>query len=455
MPVLSNVEEISEAISPSYTGSCAEFIVKVRVNFNAPILYLSFNELSSLPSGILGEMTMRFRILSLDGGGIRGLVSAYILQEIETKLKENNKPPLREHFDMIAGTSTGSILAAGIALGYPIKELIEIYETRGLEIFPYQKLFDMGRLKLLLKYGLSAPKFSNEGLINVLTNEPRFKKHDGSYVTMKEVGEVGQDGKHPIVVILAYDTRYRNTTLFTNYHTPEEGSRWYNKIPLWQICVASAAAPTFFPAYELKNYEESEKDGIKEEWSFPHVDGGVTANNPSLCAIARAIQLGHKLEDISVLSIGTGENKKPMPFEKVEGWGLIQWGLRISDVFMEGQAEIQSRICTQLMGGATSRRYLRLQFELNEAFDKPRNYLAQSPILPKGKRHNFWTGQYIQESMDDARMENIKQLVEATKEYMNQGNVFENRFEHYGSVGDEIEQFILENPEPRKCIKKT
>ncbi|HEY9598951.1 MAG TPA: patatin-like phospholipase family protein, partial [Cyanophyceae cyanobacterium] len=125
---------------------------------------------------------MPFRILSLDGGGIRGLVSAYILQEIETKLKENNKPPLREHFDMIAGTSTGSILAAGIALGYPINELIEIYETRGLEIFPYQKLFDMGRLKLLLKYGLSAPKFSNEGLINILTTEPRFKKQDGSYV---------------------------------------------------------------------------------------------------------------------------------------------------------------------------------------------------------------------------------------------------------------------------------
>ncbi|MBE9128504.1 MULTISPECIES: patatin-like phospholipase family protein [unclassified Coleofasciculus] len=394
---------------------------------------------------------MPFRILSLDGGGIRGLVSAYMLQEIEAKLKENNKPPLREHFDMIAGTSTGSILAAGIALGYPIKDLIDIYKTRGLEIFPYQKLFDMGRLKLLLKYGLSAPKFSNEGLINVLKNERRFKKPDGSYISMKEVG---QDGKNPIVLILAYDTRYRNTTLFTNYHTPEEGNRWYNKLPLWQICVSSASAPTFFPAYELKHHEENKDKGIKEEWSFPHVDGGVTANNPSLCAIARAIQLGHKLEDISVLSIGTGENKKPLSFKEIEGWGLIQWGLRISDVFMEGQAEIQSRICTQLMGGAPSRRYLRLQFDLNKAFGEPENYLAQSPILPKKERKNFWTRKHIQESMDDAREDNINQLADATKKYLSRGYVFESRFEHYGSVGDEIEQFILDNPEPRACIKK-
>jgi hypothetical protein len=397
------------------------------------------------------EKSKPFRILSLDGGGIRGLVSAYMLLEIEKKLKENNKPPIREYFDMIAGTSTGSILAAGIALGYPIEELIEIYEKRGLEIFPYQNLFDWGRLKMLFKYGISAPKFSNEGLINVLKKEARFQKQDGSYITIKEVG---QDGKSPIVLILAFDTMYRNTTFFTNYHMQREGNRWYNKIPLWEICVSSASAPTFFPAYELKHREKSEKEGIEEDWSFPHVDGGVTANNPSLCAIARAIQLGHKLEDISLLSIGTGQNKKPLTFNKIEGWGLIQWGLRISDVFMEGQGEVQSRICMELMGGTTCRRYLRLQFDLNTAFGEPNNYLAQAPILPKKERKNFWTKQQIKEAMDDAREDNITQLVKATKEYLSQGNVFENRYEHYGSVGDEIKKFILGNCEPRACIKK-
>jgi hypothetical protein len=400
------------------------------------------------------EKCKRFKILSLDGGGIRGLVSAYMLLEIEKQLKENGKPPIREYFDMIAGTSTGSILAAGIALGYPIEELIDIYENRGLEIFPYQKLYHWKRLKLLFKYGISAPKFSNEGLINLLKKEKRFQKQeeDGTYryITLQEVGkQIGKDEKQPIVLILAFDTIYRNTTFFTNDSLAEKNKRWFNNIPLWEICVSSASAPTFFPAYELKYREQD-----KEDWTFPHVDGGVTANNPSLCAIARAIKLGHKLEDISLLSIGTGENKKPLIFNKIVKWGLIEWGLRISDVFMEGQAEVQSRICTELMGGAASRRYLRLQFELNDVFGTPTNDLAQAPILPKKGRKNFWTKQHIKEVMDDARKDNITQLVNATKEYLGKGNVFEDRYEHYGSVRNEIKEFISGNCEPRECIKK-
>ncbi len=393
---------------------------------------------------------MPFRILSLDGGGIRGLVSAYMLLEIEKKLKEKNLPPIREYFDMIAGTSTGSILAAGIALGYPIEELIDLYEKQGLKIFPYQNLLNLGRLKMFFKYGISAPKFSNEGLINVLKKELRF------HTPMKEIGtlkEEGKAGKKPIVLILAFDTMYRNTTFFTNYHMPSEGNRWYNNIPVWEICVSSASAPTFFPAYELKHREENKDKSIEEDWSFPHVDGGVTANNPSLCAIARAIQLGHKLEDISLLSVGTGQNKKPLNFNKIVGWGLIQWGLRISDVFMEGQSELQSRVCLELMGGATSRRYLRLQFDLNTAFGEPKNYLAQSPILSKTERRNFWTKEQIKEAMDDARPDNIDKLVQATQGYLSEGKVFENRYEHFGSVGDEIKEFIVENREPRKCYR--
>lgn len=402
---------------------------------------------------------MPFRILSLDGGGIRGLVSAYMLLEIEKKLKEKNLPPIREYFDMIAGTSTGSILAAGIALGYPIDKLVNLYREQGLKIFPYQNLLNIGRLKMFFKYGISAPKFSNEGLIDVLKSEPEF------HTPMKELGtlkEEGKAGKKPIVLILAFDTMYRNTTFFTNYHMPSEGNRWYNNIPVWEICVSSASAPTFFPAYELKHREENKDKSIEEDWSFPHVDGGVTANNPSLCAIARAIQLGHKLEDISLLSVGTGQNKKPLNFNKIVGWGLIQWGLRVSDVFMEGQAELQSRVCLELMGGATSRRYLRLQFDLNTAFGKPKNYLAQAPILSKAERHNVWTEEQIKEAMDDARPDNIDKLTKATQKYLSEGKIFENRYEHFGNVGDEIEKFIVENfsegnvsknPEPRECYR--
>jgi patatin-like phospholipase/acyl hydrolase len=182
----------------------------------------------------------------------------------------------------------------------------------------------------------------------------------------------------------------------------------------------------------------------------PHVDGGVTANNPALCAISQAIELGHKLEDIQLLSIGTGQNKKPLDFETIEGWGLVKWGLRISDVFMEGQAEVQSKVCLNLLGGSLSNRYLRLQFDLNESFDEPRNYLAQAPIKENTQRVNKWLKKQVTEAMDDARPETVTTLLEATESYLEQGNIFATRFEHYGSVKDNIKQFVLCSTTPRE-----
>jgi patatin-like phospholipase/acyl hydrolase len=393
-----------------------------------------------------------FRILSLDGGGIRGVISARLLQEVDRQLREHCGQSVGEYFDMIAGTSTGSLIAAAIAVGYTPEDLVDIYRNQGLEIFPYQKLLDSARWKLVLKYGWSAPKFSNEGIVKVVSGLERFKAGDG-YVELKDAGRKTPDQAvpGPILLILAYDAEYRNTTFFTNYH-PGTPKKWYDSQPLWKVCVASAAAPTYFPAMELTHTEKA--GDIEETWSFPHVDGGVTANNPALCAISRAIELGHRLEDIQLLSIGTGQNKKPLAFREIEGWGLIKWGLRIADVFMEGQAEVQGNICLNLLGGKSSNRYLRLQFDLNEAFGQPRNYLAQAPILPDQQRLNTWLKAHLQEAMDDARKEPVDLLLKATEGYLESGNLFETRFDHYGSVKDGIRQFVLCADEPRPCHKK-
>lgn len=392
-----------------------------------------------------------FRILSLDGGGIRGVITARILQEVESKIQEHCGQSLAEYFDMIAGTSTGSLLAAAVSLGYSPAELIAIYTGKGLKIFPYRSLTSPARWKLLFKHGLSAPKFSNQGLVDVISNMPHFKREDGSYVRLKDVGKTeGQAQPRPILLILAYDALCRNTTFFTNHH-PANLKKWYDELPLWKICVASASAPTFFPACELTHEEHGDIDGkaVSEHWSFPHVDGGVTANNPSLCAVAQTLKLGHRLEDIQLLSIGTGQNKKPLQHREIEGWGLIQWGLRIADVFMEGQAELQSEVCQQLMGGLEANRYLRLQFDLNDCFGEPQNYLAQAPVLASAKRKNRWLGQPLAESMDDATAANVSRLVDATERYLELGNVFENRFQHYGSVKTGIDDFIL-NPSGKR-----
>ena len=402
------------------------------------------------------EAKKPFRILCLDGGGIRGVITARILQEVEKQIQGHCQQPLADYFDMIAGTSTGSLLASSIALGYSSKELVELYAQRGLEIFPYQSLGSLARWKLVWKYGLSAPKFSNEGLVKVLSSMPGFQRN-GEPVRLKEVGKVpGQDRPSPILLILAYDALHRNTTFFTNHH-PALARRWYDTMPLWKICVASASAPTFFPACELTHEESGVADDgsgeaghdVTEQWSFPHVDGGVTANNPALCAVAQAIKLGHRLEDIQLLSIGTGQNKKPLQHKEIEGWGLIEWGLRIADVFMEGQAELQGEVCQQLLGGFESHRYLRLQFDLNDSFGEPKNHLAQAPLLPASGRKNRWLSKYLSESMDDAKPDNIRDLLEATERYLDQGNLFEGRFEHYGSVENGIKDFIFQ-PEGKR-----
>lgn len=395
-----------------------------------------------------------FRILSLDGGGIRGVISARILQEVDKQIQEQQGQSIAEYFDMVAGTSTGSLIAAGITVGYTPTDMIDIYQKQGMDIFPYHSLFSPARWPLLLKYGLSAPKFFHDGLIKVVCGLDKFKSADGGFVKLCEAGRKSSEQEQPslILLILSYDAMYRNTTFFTNYH-PEAKKKWYDQQPLWKVCVASASAPTFFPACELTHTEKNEN--TQESWSFPHVDGGVTANNPALCAISQAIELGHKLEDIQLLSIGTGQNKKPLDFKTIEGWGLVKWGLRIADVFMEGQAEVQSKVCLNLLGGCESNRYLRLQFDLNESFGEPSNYLAQAPIKPNEQRVNKWLKKQVTEAMDDARSDTVATLLQATESYLENGNLFATRFEHYGSVKENIKQFVLNASAPRECHKLT
>jgi patatin-like phospholipase/acyl hydrolase len=207
-----------------------------------------------------------FRILSLDGGGIRGVISARILKEVDRQIQEQHGQSISEYFDMVAGTSTGSLIAAGITVGYTPDDMIDIYQKQGMEIFPYHSLLSPARWKLLLKYGLSAPKFFHDGLIKVVCGLDKFKHSNGDYIRLGEAGRQTPEQKEPnlVLLILAYDAMYRNTTFFTNYHT---GRKWYDQQPLWKICVASASAPTFFPACELTH--TSKDENIAEEWSFP------------------------------------------------------------------------------------------------------------------------------------------------------------------------------------------
>ncbi len=323
---------------------------------------------------------MTFRILSLDGGGIRGIMTARMLQKVEEQLGS----PLKDHFDLIAGTSTGSIVAAALCIGKTAEEIFDIYSEDGLKIFPYSSLISTQRLPLILKYGLSAPKFSDQGLMSVL------QKHFEDTKLADLTPNPEEMMKSVKLLVPAYDTISRNPVVFKSW----AHDRWFAKLPLWEVCLSSSSAPTYFPAHQIQ----------QDEKEYSLIDGGVCANNPAACALAEGIKLlresssesvGDVIEQIKILSIGTGDPATPIPWEQVRGWGLVQWGLRIADVFMDAPPDINRYITEQIMGGTASdreNRFLRLQFPLDQA----------------------------SMAIDDASQSKLHYLVDKTDTYLNQ-----------------------------------
>lgn len=191
---------------------------------------------------------MTFKILSLDGGGIRGVLSAKILEQIETTLEKKGKK-LHEYFDLIAGTSTGSILAAGIVCKMNAQELINVYQEEGENIFlkgvrRQRNWLGLRLTQLLGGQALYPHERGDQGLAQVLKRK-LIDKESEKPLTIADIKETQ-------LLILAYDVLSRNTTWFAN----DDPSEWFykNNIELWKICTASASAPTFFPPYELPFY---------------------------------------------------------------------------------------------------------------------------------------------------------------------------------------------------------
>lgn len=172
---------------------------------------------------------MPFRILSLDGGGVRGVISATILAEIEKQINQ----PLNQYFDLIAGTSTGAVLGAAIAIGRSSEEIVEFYKQKSSVIFPYQSRFSLARIPLISNYGLSAPKYSENGLVQVI-------KQTFGNIRLFDIAS-------PRLLIISYDTITRQPIIFKNWRKDKN----YQNTFLWEACVCSASAPTYFPAHKL------------------------------------------------------------------------------------------------------------------------------------------------------------------------------------------------------------
>jgi uncharacterized protein len=305
-----------------------------------------------------------YRILSLDGGGIRGLITAVWLDRLEQTLEK----PLRDHFNLIAGTSTGSILACGISMGIPASDLIHIYKKRGKEIFP--PLFSSPRILKFLKHlptqGLNQQLYSDQGLKKVLQEEFKWEKikecnsnrnsynneGDALFENIRLLNE--KNGRSLTTLVTSYDTLNRKVVIFDSRKDK------YDKIPVWEICKASSSAPIFFPAHIMKM-----KNDNKESYEIPLIDGGVVASNPTACALAEGMKETNKklnLNQFVVVSLGTGDANRSISIKKAKNWGITDWSYQITNVLFDGVSQAMDHIATNMLD---SEKYFRFQAKLD------------------------------------------------------------------------------------------
>ena len=271
-------------------------------------------------------MPDKYRILSLDGGGIRGVLSARILQKIVEL-----HPAFLDKVDMFAGTSTGAILAAGLATGRTPQEMVDLYVDHGSTIF---------RTKACLWPHFLCSKFTR------VRRERVFAEYFDGH-TLQSVRDVNSKGL------------FISSFLLDSSEDPEPSKRlprmwkakFFHNLPglsetpvfdgleVTELLMRTSAAPTFFPIHRY------------------YVDGGVVANNPSLCAYAEVRNWQKKQAElspeqqpkpISVLRVGTGRLPKHL-HKEFDAWGILKWGKPILEILTSAASGLANYQCKELL----------------------------------------------------------------------------------------------------------
>ena len=271
------------------------------------------------------------RVLSIDGGGIRGIIPAMVVAHIERKMGK----PAHELFDLMVGTSTGGILALGLSrpgasrpAQFSARWVVKLYEEQGANIFEYslwRKLRTVG--------GILDEAYSHEVLEGIL----------GKYFAGATLG----DCKTPTMVT-SYDIQNRRTVFLKS---------WYADHQLVRCCDAAratSAAPTYF---EPKPLDTGDVASVL-------IDGGIFMNSPSVSAYAEARKL-FPGEPIAVLSLGTGELTRPIAFGEARTWGSALWVMSLLDCMFDGVSKAADHQMQLFLG----ERYQRLQTSLESASD--------------------------------------------------------------------------------------
>jgi predicted acylesterase/phospholipase RssA len=273
----------------------------------------------------------RYRVLSLDGGGIRGLVTVILLQRLNT---HRAIAGWLEHVDLIAGTSTGGIIALALARGIDLETLQRLYAEKGKDIFDdsiLDDVFDLGRI--------AGAEYDNKNLARELASL---------------FGETPLSALRKRVLITSFDLDSGDNPVLPG-HKPRREQSWKPKLfhnypgkdsdgmqLAREVALYTSAAPTYFPSVN------------------GYIDGGVYAINPAMCALAqtqdRRWSQRPSLDDVVLFSVGTGTAQVSIP-GRTHDWGYARWAKPLVSLMLDGVTGIADYQCDQILG---EERYHRL-----------------------------------------------------------------------------------------------
>ncbi|MFW5719564.1 MAG: patatin-like phospholipase family protein [Candidatus Dojkabacteria bacterium] len=295
------------------------------------------------------------KVLSIDGGGIRGIIPALLLSEIERLTGKY----IADLFDLIVGTSTGAVLTLGLTKPddnlspvYRASDLMRFYEQDGAYIFS-KTLWR----NLRTAWGLADERYNDARLEEVL------EKYFGTTTLKDSLADV---------VITAYEIERRFPFFFKSRKS--KFARNYNFL-MKDIVRASTAAPTYFEPKKIPTEDSSEY--------FSLIDGGVFANNPAMCGYVEALTIFPEAKSVLLVSLGTGHQTRSIMHENAKGWGLAQWAVPILDTVFDGISDTVDYQLKQIL----------------DDYNGMQMYFRFQPTLEE-----------VNQSLDDASPENIRKL---------------------------------------------
>ncbi len=305
------------------------------------------------------------KILSIDGGGIRGIIPGQILVEIEREFGVQ----VANDFDLVAGTSTGGILACAFLLANPNQphtpkfkadEVVGLYFERGDAIFDvpfFHKIRTAG--------GILDEKYPADGIEDALQDY---------------FGDAWLKDLLKPCIITSYDIINRKGHFF-GQHKAKRNAAFNFKVK--DVARATSAAPTYFECEQIM----SEKGR-----AFTLIDGGVFVNNPALVAYAEGRNIfeidGEEAtaKDMKILSIGTGYTRKSYPYKKAKKWGMAEWVQPVIDIMMSGASEVADYQLAKIYGTIDNPdQYLRIDGDLKTTDIDPDMDCATSENMAKLK----------------------------------------------------------------------